>query len=181
MFEDVKSSTQLAELENQRNQLMQENRALQRRALLEMPDETLPTDAERIADSGLTEHDRLVNPRVAQIVEKQHWNHLKLQARQEAESFVAANSDYCPSQANFAGIVGYLTLNNLAPTQANFQLAYEKLKAAGLIESAPVDAGTTAPEGRGFTDAAAVEAMSADEFAKWAGLKRVQNFEHRPR
>jgi len=173
MFENAPSiREQLNELQQERDTLLRQNRELQRKALLEMPDETLPSDVEKMADLGITDYDKALSPKLAAIVEKQHYDQLGLQARLEAEAFVAATPEYFVCADNCRTMTDFMVRNHLAPKVSNFQLAFAKLKAAGLIVSAPVDAATTYSESsQGFSEAQ-LEKLSAADYAKAVGLKR---------
>lgn len=62
---------------------------------------------------------------------------LQLVAGREADAFVAGNPDYYKCRENFEAITNWMTRYNLAPLRDNFQLAYDKLNAAGLLLKAP--------------------------------------------
>jgi hypothetical protein len=61
-----------------------------------------------------------------------------IEARQEAEAFSMANPDYFVCVDNFKTITAWMVKNELHPVRENFQLAYDTLKAEGLIIEAPV-------------------------------------------
>lgn len=65
-------------------------------------------------------------------------NNLKLQARIEADAFVAETPDYFRCQDNFETITNWMLRNNLSPVRANFKMAYQTLDEAGLLIHAPV-------------------------------------------
>jgi hypothetical protein len=56
-----------------------------------------------------------------------------IEARQEAEAFAMANSDYYACPENFRTITSWMQKNNLSPVRENFQYAYDSLKGEGLI------------------------------------------------
>ena len=76
----------------------------------------------------------------------QHDN-IALRAKVEANAFVNANPDYYKCDENMDAIVGWMVRYNLAPSAANFQKAFDTLKAQGvLIEgAAPVQPVTPVP------------------------------------
>lgn len=144
--------------------LVQENKRLQdqlretqRKNLLEGgPDTDIPPDAPRFGEFKIDPVERLANPRLSSIVEQQHYDHLRIKAKIEADAFVAANPEYYKCQANFDAITKWLLKNNLAPVRQNFQLAYDKLSAVGLLftgptpeseENPPVASTTRVPSG----------------------------------
>lgn len=61
-----------------------------------------------------------------------------IQVKNEAESFVKDNPDYYGCKENFETITNWMLKNNLAPIRDNFQLAYNRLKAVGLLLEAPI-------------------------------------------
>lgn len=61
-----------------------------------------------------------------------------IEARQEAEAFAMANPEYYVCAENFKTITSWMIKNNLSPVRENFQLAYDTLKAEGLIIEAPL-------------------------------------------
>jgi hypothetical protein len=64
-------------------------------------------------------------------------NDLRIMAKNESDAFVAANPDYHKCQENFETITNWMLKYNLKPVRENFQLAYDRLKEAGLLLSAP--------------------------------------------
>ena len=58
---------------------------------------------------------------------------IRILAKMESDAFVAANPDYVKCQSNFEAITSWMVRYDLAPVRENFQLAYDKLKAAGNI------------------------------------------------
>lgn len=69
----------------------------------------------------------------------------KLKAKMEADAFVAANSDYYICRENFDAIVGWILRYDLDPVKANFQRAYDTLKAQDVIIFAPEHKPTPVP------------------------------------
>lgn len=65
-------------------------------------------------------------------------NNLKLQARIEADAFVAETPDYFRCQDNFEMVTNWMLRNNLSPVRSNFKIAYQTLNDAGLLVHAPV-------------------------------------------
>ena len=61
-----------------------------------------------------------------------------LRAQEEAKVFVKANPDYLVCPENFETITSWMIKNKLAPIRDNFQLAYNRLKAVGLLLEAPI-------------------------------------------
>lgn len=57
----------------------------------------------------------------------------RIQARMESDAFVAANPDYVRCQENFEAITNWMMRYELAPVKANFQKAYDTLKAANVL------------------------------------------------
>lgn len=62
---------------------------------------------------------------------------LRLLARIESDAFMAANPDYYKCKENADTLTNWMTKHNLRPIQANFQLAFDTLDAAGLLLKAP--------------------------------------------
>src|SRR6185437_13563534 len=58
---------------------------------------------------------------------------ISLRAKLEANAFVADNPDYYRCQENFEAITSWMVRYDLAPVKANFQKAYDTLKAQGLL------------------------------------------------
>ena len=58
---------------------------------------------------------------------------MRILAKMESDAFVANNPDYVKCQSNFEAITSWMVRYDLAPVRENFQLAYDKLKAAGNI------------------------------------------------
>ncbi len=67
-------------------------------------------------------------------------DNINLRAKIEANAFVADNPDYYKCNENFEAITSWMVRYNLAPIRANYQKAYDTLKAQGLLVlgSAPV-------------------------------------------
>lgn len=61
-----------------------------------------------------------------------------LRAEKEATLFVQSNTDYFACKENFETLANWMLRYNLAPVKENFQLAYDTLKAAGLLLEAPI-------------------------------------------
>jgi hypothetical protein len=64
-------------------------------------------------------------------------NELRRQAKDASDAFMKANPDYYKCQDNADKLTGWMVKYNLVPTQENFQLAYDRLRAAGLLLEAP--------------------------------------------
>lgn len=69
----------------------------------------------------------------------------RIQARMECDAFVAANPDYVKCNENFEAITNWMLRYDLAPVKANFQKAYDTLRAAGVLVETYADV-TPAPE-----------------------------------
>lgn len=69
---------------------------------------------------------------------KQQQEIAMLKAQREADAFVSANPEYYVCKENFEVITNWMVRNDLAPIRQNFQLAYDKLKAVGLLLEAPI-------------------------------------------
>ena len=61
-----------------------------------------------------------------------------LKAQSEAQRFVSANPSYYVCQENFETLTSWMVKEKLSPTYKNFQTAFDKLKAAGLLLEAPI-------------------------------------------
>jgi hypothetical protein len=97
-------------------------------------------DPERFeqANATLFEANVGVKPEVfRQTMTNLQVNNLRLLAKTESEAFVASNPDYHKCKDNLDTITNWLLRYDLAPTRENFQLAYDKLRAAGLLLEAP--------------------------------------------
>lgn len=73
---------------------------------------------------------------IGQKLNKLSADNLRLTARIEADAFVAANTDYVRDEENFKAITNWMMRYNLAPVRSNFQLAFDTLKADGLLITA---------------------------------------------
>ena len=62
-----------------------------------------------------------------------------LRARYESDAFRFANPEYYPCEENRAAIVNWMLRYDLAPVKANFQKAYDTLKAQGIIVEGPAE------------------------------------------
>jgi len=62
----------------------------------------------------------------------------RLQARMEADTFVATTPGYFRSIKNWETMTNWMVKNNLAPIRSNFDLAFKQLSEAGLLEEAPI-------------------------------------------
>lgn len=62
----------------------------------------------------------------------------RLEARAEAEAFVASTPGYYKCPENFEMITDWMVKNGLAPIRSNFDYAYQQLKVAGLLLEAPI-------------------------------------------
>lgn len=71
-------------------------------------------------------------------INRQEQRLADIEAKQEAEAFAYSNPDYYICPENFRTITSWMVKNNLSPVRENFQLAYDKLKAEGLMVSAPL-------------------------------------------
>ncbi len=60
-------------------------------------------------------------------------DNINLRAKIEANSFVSDNPDYYKCNENFEAITSWMVRYNLAPIRANYQKAYDTLKAQGLL------------------------------------------------
>jgi hypothetical protein len=58
---------------------------------------------------------------------------INLQAKIEAGAFIADNPDYYRCNENFEAIAAWISRYGLAPVKANFQKAYDTLKAQGIL------------------------------------------------
>lgn len=74
---------------------------------------------------------------VGKTLQNVQRDNIGLRAKVEAGAFVAANPDYYKCDENMDALVGWMIRYNLAPTKANFQKAYETLKAQGVLIGAP--------------------------------------------
>jgi hypothetical protein len=59
-------------------------------------------------------------------------------AREEAQNFLRDNPEYYVCKENFDVLSNWMMKNNLAPIKNNFQIAYDKLDAVGLLLKAPI-------------------------------------------
>jgi hypothetical protein len=64
-------------------------------------------------------------------------DNLNLRATIESNAFMADNPDYYKCQENGESITSWVSRYNLAPVRANFQRAYETLRAQGLLINGP--------------------------------------------
>ena len=64
-------------------------------------------------------------------------DNLSLRAKVEANAFVADNPDYYKCQENFEAITSWMVRYNLTPIKANYQKAYDTLKAGNLLILGP--------------------------------------------
>lgn len=97
-------------------------------------------DPERFEEANATlfEANVGVKPEVfRQRMGKLEINELRRQAREASDAFMSVNPDYYKCQDNADKLTGWMVKYNLVPTQENFQLAYDKLRAAGLLLEAP--------------------------------------------
>lgn len=75
---------------------------------------------------------------IAERLATQEQRITQILAKNEGEAFVAANPEYYACVDNFQVITNWMVKNGLAPVRSNFQLAYDRLKAAGLLLEAPI-------------------------------------------
>lgn len=76
--------------------------------------------------------------RIAQTLTDLQLSNLKLQAKIESDSWVVSTPEYYKCKENFETITNWMLKYDLAPIRDNFQLAYDTLKAAGLLLEAPI-------------------------------------------
>lgn len=65
-------------------------------------------------------------------------SNLRLLAKAESDAFIQSNPEYFRCQENFETITNWMLKNQLSPIRQNFQLAYNTLRAAGLLLDAPI-------------------------------------------
>jgi hypothetical protein len=155
----------LAAAAKENEELLQQNRALQKKKLLESADDSIPEDVERMDGDTLPFEERLlVGHSFANRYEQQQRKLRQLEGQRQAELFVANNPEYFACQENFEALVSFMVVNSLAPTVSNFQIAYDKLSAAGLLITAPEQpiASTEVQQG-GFTQEQ-IDRMTAEEY-----------------
>lgn len=79
------------------------------------------------------------NPtRITEVLSNAQDDIAAMRTEREASLFVKANPDYYVCPDNFKNIANWMLKNNLAPTKDNFQLAFDRLKAVGLLLDAPI-------------------------------------------
>ena len=64
-------------------------------------------------------------------------DNIVMRARLEANAFKADNPDYYVCKENFEAICGWMVKNELEPVRENYQLAYDTLKAQGVLVIGP--------------------------------------------
>lgn len=69
--------------------------------------------------------------------QKLQMDNLVLRAKIEANAFIADNPDYYKCPENFEAITAWMVRYDLAPVKANYQQAYNTLKAQGVIIEGP--------------------------------------------
>lgn len=75
---------------------------------------------------------------IRNILSKAQEDISALRAKEEAKLFVQANPDYLVCPENYETISNWMVKNRLTPIRSNFQLAYDTLKAVGLLLEAPI-------------------------------------------
>lgn len=76
--------------------------------------------------------------RITEVLTHAQEDIAAMRAEKEAKLFVQANPDYYVCPENFKTMVNWMIKNQLAPTRDNFQLAFDRLKAIGLLLEAPI-------------------------------------------
>jgi hypothetical protein len=124
-----------APVEFKRGDLTQEQRVQLSRSILD------PEKFEEVAD-GLFEHAMGAKPEVVRsLLTDIQQERLQAKARVEADAFVALTPEYVKCDSNFESITGWMVKHRLEPLRQNFRLAFDTLKAAGvLIVNEPVTA-----------------------------------------
>jgi hypothetical protein len=84
---------------------------------------------------------------------------LSLRAKIEANAFVNDNPDYYKCQENFEAITSWMVRYDLAPIKANYQKAYDTLKAQGvlILGAAPTPVATPVAEAAPVVEPVVVE------------------------
>lgn len=97
-------------------------------------DPTTAVDAmERLVEARLGAPLGKVGTKVNELEQE----NVALKAQVAAEAFVRSNPDYYVCDENFQTIVAWMLRYELAPSKANFQLAYETLKTQGALILGP--------------------------------------------
>jgi transposase-like protein len=91
------------------------------------------------ASQKLVEHALGTSPeKLRKVLSKVDKGYSKIEAEKEAEMFVKDTPEYYVCRENFETMVNWMWRYKLAPLKINFKLAYDTLKAAGLLLEAPI-------------------------------------------
>ena len=92
-----------------------------------------PDKSEEAANSLVTARFGAEPEKVTRALADVQNTNIRILAKIESDAFVAANPDYVKCQSNFEAITSWMVRYDLQPVRENFQLAYDKLKAAGVL------------------------------------------------
>src|SRR5208282_1008388 len=92
-----------------------------------------PGKFEEAADALVTARFGAEPEKVTRALADVQNTNIRILAKIESDAFVAANPDYVKCQSNFEAITSWMVRYDLQPVRENFQLAYDKLKAAGVL------------------------------------------------
>jgi hypothetical protein len=92
-----------------------------------------PDKSEEAADALVTARFGAEPEKVTQALADVQNTNIRILAKIESDAFVSANPDYVKCQSNFEAITSWMVRYDLQPVRENFQLAYDKLKAAGVL------------------------------------------------
>ena len=92
-----------------------------------------PDKSEEAANALVTARFGAEPEKVTRALADVQNTNIRILAKIESDAFVSANPDYVKCQSNFEAITSWMVRYDLAPVRENFQLAYDKLKAAGNV------------------------------------------------
>jgi hypothetical protein len=76
---------------------------------------------------------------IGKVLHDVQRDNLRLRAKLEADAFVSDNPDYYRCSENLEAITSWMIRYNLAPVKANFQKAFDTLKAQNVLTQAPTE------------------------------------------